>query len=106
MATGLNITVLGLWHLGCVTAACCAKHFEVTGLDFDATNLAPRVSCPAIVTVALWDPICPPSTIFGMFRRLANADKELVVLPYQGHDVPYEVDERRLTTLVSRLSRP
>jgi cephalosporin-C deacetylase len=73
---------------------------------FDATNLAPRVSCPAIVTVALWDPICPPSTIFGMFRRLANADKELVVLPYQGHDVPYEVDERRLTTLVSRLSRP
>ena len=40
MATGLNITVLGLWHLGCVTAACCAKHFEVTGLDFDATNLA------------------------------------------------------------------
>ncbi len=29
------ITVLGLWHLGSVTAACCAKHFEVTGLDFD-----------------------------------------------------------------------
>ena len=31
----MNITVLGLWHLGSVTAACCARHFQVTGLDFD-----------------------------------------------------------------------
>jgi len=31
----MNITVLGLWHLGSVTAACCAKHFEVIGLEFD-----------------------------------------------------------------------
>jgi UDPglucose 6-dehydrogenase len=30
-----RITVLGLWHLGSVTAACGARHFEVTGLDFD-----------------------------------------------------------------------
>jgi UDPglucose 6-dehydrogenase len=29
------IAVLGLWHLGCVTAACCARHFQVVGLDFD-----------------------------------------------------------------------
>jgi UDPglucose 6-dehydrogenase len=32
----MKITVLGLWHLGCVTAACCARHFQVVGLDFDA----------------------------------------------------------------------
>ena len=36
----MNITVLGLWHLGSVTAACCAKHFQVVGLDFDAANIA------------------------------------------------------------------
>lgn len=36
----MNITVLGLWHLGCVTAACTARHFQVTGLDFDANNVA------------------------------------------------------------------
>ncbi|MGA2028602.1 MAG: nucleotide sugar dehydrogenase [Verrucomicrobiota bacterium] len=36
----MNVTVLGLWHLGNVTAACCAKHFEVAGLDFDAANIA------------------------------------------------------------------
>jgi len=29
----MKITVLGLWHLGSVTAACCARHFQVTGLD-------------------------------------------------------------------------
>ena len=32
----MKITVLGLWHLGCVTAACTSRHFAVTGLDFDA----------------------------------------------------------------------
>ena len=36
----MNITVLGLWHLGSVTAACCARHFQVVGLDFDAANVA------------------------------------------------------------------
>ena len=36
----MNIVVLGLWHLGTVTAACCARHFSVTGLDFDAEVVA------------------------------------------------------------------
>ena len=36
----MKIVVQGLWHLGCVTAACAAKHFQVTGLDFDAANVA------------------------------------------------------------------
>ena len=31
----LRITVAGLWHLGSVTAACCATHFKVTALEFD-----------------------------------------------------------------------
>jgi len=35
-----RITVLGLWHLGCVTAACCARHFQVAGLDFDKGTIA------------------------------------------------------------------
>ena len=36
----MKITVLGLWHLGSVTAACCARHFSVVGLDFDAGVVA------------------------------------------------------------------
>ena len=36
----MKICVLGLWHLGSVTAACCARHFQVIGLDFDAAVIA------------------------------------------------------------------
>ena len=36
----MNITVLGLWHLGSVTAACSARHFQVVGLDFDEPAIA------------------------------------------------------------------
>ncbi|HXE43066.1 MAG TPA: hypothetical protein VN516_08580, partial [Candidatus Baltobacteraceae bacterium] len=35
----MKIVVQGLWHLGCVTAACCAKHFDVVGLDFHEANV-------------------------------------------------------------------
>jgi hypothetical protein len=27
----MKVVVLGLWHLGCVTAACCAKFADVLG---------------------------------------------------------------------------
>ena len=36
----MKLAVAGLWHLGCVTAASCAKHFDVSALDFDAANIA------------------------------------------------------------------
>ncbi len=36
----MQIVVLGLWHLGCVTAACMARHHQVTGIDFDEPLLA------------------------------------------------------------------
>ena len=39
MSDGMRITVLGLWHLGCVTAGCCARHFQVVGLDFEEGNV-------------------------------------------------------------------
>jgi UDPglucose 6-dehydrogenase len=35
----MKVVVLGLWHLGCVTAACCAKFVEVVGLDFDEQTI-------------------------------------------------------------------
>jgi len=36
----VKITVLGLWHLGCVTAACTASEFDTVGLDFDPDVIA------------------------------------------------------------------
>src|SRR5262245_14531990 len=35
-----RIAVAGLWHLGCVTAACCGRHFQVAGVGFDAADIA------------------------------------------------------------------
>src|SRR5437868_15549739 len=35
----MKIVVQGLWHLGCVTAACTAQRHEVVGLDFDTKTV-------------------------------------------------------------------
>lgn len=36
----MKVVVLGLWHLGCVAAACSAEYFTVVGLDSDEENIA------------------------------------------------------------------
>lgn len=36
----MRIAVAGLWHLGSVTAACCARYFQVVGLDFEGEIVA------------------------------------------------------------------
>jgi cephalosporin-C deacetylase len=69
----------------------------------DVANHARRVSCPTRMSVGLWDQTCPPSTVFAAYRRLASQDKDLVVLPYHGHEVTYELEEVRFGELVRRL---
>jgi cephalosporin-C deacetylase len=53
---------------------------------FDGMNLAPRITCPALLSVALLDPICPPSTGYATYHHLGAAHKELVVYPFSGHE--------------------
>ena len=36
----MKVSILGLWHLGSVTAACLARHHRVTGFDSDETLVA------------------------------------------------------------------
>jgi UDPglucose 6-dehydrogenase len=36
----MHLVVLGLWHLGCVTAAAMARHHRVIGVDLDETVIA------------------------------------------------------------------
>jgi cephalosporin-C deacetylase len=69
----------------------------------DVANHARRVSCPARMSVGLWDQTCPPSTVFAAYGRLASQDKDLVVLPYHGHEVTYELEELRFSELLRRL---
>ena len=80
-------------------------HRDGAALSYvDVANLARMITCPAVVPVGLWDVICPPSTIFGMYKRLSSADKELVVYPYMGHELTYDMSERRLRELLRRLA--
>lgn len=69
----------------------------------DLLNLAHKITCRSVVTVGLWDDICPPSTIFGTFRRIAATDKELRVLPFHRHELSYEISEERLVALLDAL---
>ena len=42
------------------------------------------------------DQICPPSTVFAAFNNWANADRQISVYPYNGHEGggTYVLDER------------
>jgi cephalosporin-C deacetylase len=70
---------------------------------FDNLVLAPWVTAPTVITAGLWDEVCPPSTIFSTYARLGTEDKALRSYPCLGHELTYEIDEARLTTLVERL---
>jgi UDPglucose 6-dehydrogenase len=52
----MKVVVLGLWHLGCVTAACCAKFVDVIGLDYDEQTIhSLRAGQPPIFEPGLGD---------------------------------------------------
>lgn len=95
MATGLHITVLGLWHLGTVTAACLARHHRVTGLDFDSNLIAGLQAGRA----PLHEPGLEPRLAEGLARNqldfttdpaaAANADVLWVC-----YDTPVDADDR------------
>lgn len=52
---------------------------------FDGVNMARRANAPAWISVALMDPVCPPSTVFGAFQEYAGP-KKLTVWPYNNHE--------------------
>ncbi|CAN5321462.1 acetylxylan esterase [soil metagenome] len=52
---------------------------------FDGVNFAKRALAPAVITTALMDPICPPSTVFAAFNNYAGP-KDISVWQYNGHD--------------------
>ena len=52
---------------------------------FDNMNLASRIACPLLMVVGLQDDICPPSTIYATYHKVA-APKEIKVYPYHNHE--------------------
>ena len=53
---------------------------------FDGMNLAPRVTCPTLLSLGLLDTICPHSTGFAVYNHLGTAEKTIAVYPFSGHE--------------------
>ena len=64
----------------------------------DCAFLARRITAPTLATVSLMDIICPPSTVFAAYNEI-TADKDIVVHPFSGHEVPQLHTERQLRHL-------
>lgn len=65
---------------------------------FDCLNLAPWITCRTIVSNGLWDDVCPPSTIFGVYNHL-TAEKQIEIYRFHKHEVAYEHQELKLRIL-------
>ncbi len=68
----------------------------------DNAVLAAQVTARTLVSVGLRDRITPPSTIFAAYNAL-SAPKELVVLPYSGHEQSTTHVEYQLAQFASEL---
>lgn len=51
----------------------------------DAIHHAARADAPALFSVALWDHICPPSTVFAAYNAYGGP-RDIVVYPFNGHE--------------------
>jgi cephalosporin-C deacetylase len=68
----------------------------------DCLNLAPLIKCRTVVCNCLWDDVCPPSTVFGVYNHL-TCEKQIEVYPFHKHEVPYEHHELKFRLLVETL---
>jgi cephalosporin-C deacetylase len=48
--------------------------------------MAKRISAPALFSVGLMDPVCPPSTVYAAFNHCAAREKEIAVYPFNEHE--------------------
>ncbi|MFG2824760.1 acetylxylan esterase [Kitasatospora sp. NPDC048365] len=70
---------------------------------FDAAVLARRASAPALFSIAMMDPICPPSTCFSAYHAYGGP-KEVEVYEYNGHEGGQQVHlARKLAWLRRRI---
>lgn len=53
---------------------------------FDGVNFSPRATAPALFSVGLMDPVCPPSTVFAAYNHWGGTDKNIRVWEYNAHD--------------------
>jgi cephalosporin-C deacetylase len=52
---------------------------------FDGVNFAARATAPALFSVGLMDPVCPPSTVYAAYHHY-RGPKRITVWPYNAHE--------------------
>jgi len=80
----------------------CDRVFETLSY-FDNMNLADRVRAETLVSVGLWDLICPPSTVFAVVNHM-KCRKEVAVYPCTGHEETDDWRERVFALMMGRLT--
>ncbi|MFD0327490.1 acetylxylan esterase [Streptacidiphilus monticola] len=56
---------------------------------FDGVHFAQRATAPALFSVGLMDPICPPATVYAAFNHYAGEDRTMTVWPFGDHGGGY-----------------
>lgn len=62
----------------------CDRAFETLSY-FDTMNMAERIRCPILASVALRDNICPAKCYFASYNRI-RSPKEIMLYPFNGHE--------------------
>jgi cephalosporin-C deacetylase len=52
---------------------------------FDGVHFAQRATAPALFSVGLMDPVCPPLTVYAAFNHYAGEDRTMTVWPFADH---------------------
>jgi len=60
----------------------------------DGMNLAGWIRCRTVMTVGLWDDICPPSSVFAAYNHI-EAAKQIEVFDFTGHECPEHFAETK-----------
>jgi cephalosporin-C deacetylase len=69
---------------------------------FDTMNLADHIRGRVLVSVGLWDLICPPSTVFAVYNHM-KCRKEIAVYACTGHEENDDWRERVFALMASGL---
>ncbi|QGZ52474.1 prolyl oligopeptidase family serine peptidase [Streptomyces sp. QHH-9511] len=56
---------------------------------FDGVHFAQRAIVPALFSVGLMDPVCPPSTVYAAYNHYRGQDRTMVVWPFGDHGGGY-----------------
>jgi len=60
---------------------------------FDGVHFAARATAPALFSVGLMDPVCPPSTVYAAYHRYAG-DRDIRVWRHADHGGGYGAQAR------------